>query len=302
MGLPQPLHFPRRKSQDSTGTFSYHGISRSQAGQNERRGWFTDIPLGSRWMHTFRKDPTSAPKAAAQNGATSGMENITCSNQRAAAVASTPDWLNATVHLYNPLMRSLCILLAIGQIFVNQAFAGVDIFAELGRVAPAKKEAGDKKSADAPAGTAAGKGGSHEKFLNITVRNSLNKPEANLTVRYWYFGRDMKTMKVDVVGGGESIVNLKPNGMELISCAGVQNSYTEKSPFVGKPAGPKAGAAPAAKPQDTGGIKIAGYGVQVIKEGKVIAETFLETGHKKVVGSEGSKPGNAFTPKEAPAN
>jgi hypothetical protein len=59
--------------------------------------------------------------------------------------------------------------------------------------------------------------------------------------------------------------------------------------------------APAAKDKEAGGIKIAGYGVQVIKEGKVISETFLEAGHKAVVGSEGSKPGNAFTPKEPPA-
>jgi len=251
-------------------------------------------------MHTFRKDPTSAPKAAAQNGATSGMENITCSTQRATAVASTPDWLNARAHLYIPLMRRLCILLAVGQFAVIQAFAGVDVFAELGRPASGKKEAGEKKAADAPAGDAAAKGGGQEKALSITVRNSSNKPEANLTVRYWYFGRDMKTMKVDVAGGGESSVNLKPNGSEVIVGAGVQSSYTQKPIFIAKPGTPKPGMAPAPKPQEAGGIKIAGYGVQVIKEGKVIAETFLEAGHKMVVGSEGTKPGNAFTPKETP--
>ena len=177
-----------------------------------------------------------------------------------------------------------------------QTFAGVDVFAELGRSASAKKEDGAPKAA----GDAAAKGGGQEKALSITVRNSSNKPEANLTVRYWYFGRDMKTMKVDVVGGGESSVNLKPNGTEVISGAGVQSSYTQKSPFIAKPGTPKPGMAPAPKPQEAGGIKIAGYGVQVIKEGKVIAETFLEAGHKTVVGSEGTKPGNAFTPKEPP--
>ena len=247
-------------------------------------------------MHTFRKDPTSAPKAAAQNGATSGMENITCSTQRATAVASTPDWSNAKGYLYISLMRRLCILLAVGQISAMQAFAGVDVLAELGRPASAKKEDGAPKAA----GDAAAKGGGQDKVLTMTVRNSSSKPEANLTVRYWYFGRDMKTMKVDVAGGGESSVNLKPNGTEVISGAGVQSSYTQKSPFIAKPGGPKPGMAPGAKSQDAGGIKIAGYGVQVIKEGKVIAESFLESGHKTVVGSEGTKPGNAFTPKEAP--
>ena len=247
-------------------------------------------------MHTFRKDPTSAPKAAAQNGATSGMENITCSTQRATAVASTPDWSNARAYLYVSRMRRLCILLAVGQFTVIQAFAGVDVFAELGRSASAKKEDGAPKAA----GDAAAKGGGQEKALSITVRNSSNKPESNLTVRYWYFGRDMKTMKVDVAGGGESSVNLKPNGSEVIVGAGVQSSYTQKSPFIAKPGGPKPGMAAAGKPQEAGGIKIVGYGVQVIKEGKVIDESFLEAGHKTVVGSEGTKPGNAFTPKDAP--
>ena len=88
-------------------------------------------------MHTFRKDPTSAPKAAAQNGATSGMENITCSTQRATAVSSTPDWSNAGAYLYISLMRRFCILLALGQFFAIQAFAGVDVRTEWGRPAPA---------------------------------------------------------------------------------------------------------------------------------------------------------------------
>jgi hypothetical protein len=88
-------------------------------------------------------------------------------------------------------MRRLCILLAVGQFTVIQAFAGVDVFAELGRSAAAKKEDGAPKAA----GDAAAKGGGQEKALSITVRNSSNKPESNLTVRYWYFGRDMKTMK-----------------------------------------------------------------------------------------------------------
>ena len=200
-------------------------------------------------------------------------------------------------------MRRFCILLALGQFFAIQAFAGVDVRAEWGRPAPAKKEAGDTKTAD----DAAAKGGGQEKALSVEVHNSSSKPEANLTVRYWYFGRDMKTMKVDVVGGGEATVNLKPNGSEQISGAGIKSSYTQKSPFLAKAAPGKPGMAPA-KSQDGGEMKIAGYGVQVIKEGKVISETFLEAGHKAVVGSEGSKPGNAFTPKEpkeppaAPAN
>lgn len=184
-------------------------------------------------------------------------------------------------------MRSLSIILALGQIITLQAVAGIDVSAELRSAPAAKKEAGE----------ASAKGGGQEKVLNIIVHNSSNKPEPGLSVRYWYFGRDMKTMKVDVVGGGESSVSLKPNGSEAIAGSSVQSSYTPKSSFLAKPAGAKAAPMPAGKAPET---KIAGYGVQVIKEGKVVAETFLELSHKAVVGSEGSKPGTVFTPKEVP--
>jgi hypothetical protein len=44
-------------------------------------------------------------------------------------------------------------------------------------------------------------------------------------------------------------------------------------------------------------MKISGYSAQVVKDGKVIAESFTEPSFKKLIGSEGNKPGDAFVPK-----
>ncbi len=64
MGSPQWRHRPRSHSQLSTGTLSYQAISALQAGQRDR-GRTTLSPAGRRAMHTFRKDPTAAPRTAA---------------------------------------------------------------------------------------------------------------------------------------------------------------------------------------------------------------------------------------------
>ena len=59
-------------------------------------------------------------------------------------------------------------------------------------------------------------------------------------------------------------------------------------------------AAPPAKQAEASGTKISGYAVQVInKEGKVVAESFLESGYKQLVGSDGNKPGPLFKKPEA---
>jgi hypothetical protein len=142
-----------------------------------------------------------------------------------------------------------------------------------------------------------------EKALRITVRNIGSKAEAGTTVRYWVVGRDMKTMKPAVMDGGETPVNLKPNGTELIVSDAVKSTFSNRGVYVqmsaggAKPGGGAAGGAAGSKPAEASGTKIAGYGAQVIKDGKVIAETFTEPGFKKLVGSDGTKPGDTFKPK-----
>ena len=201
-------------------------------------------------------------------------------------------------------MRNLPALLTVGCLFTVQAFASFDVTASLGDAAAEKKdpkEAKDAKDAGAAAPAAPSPGGiSKDKVLTIMVRNSARKDEANITVRYWYFGRDMKTMKMAIAGGGESTVSLKPNGTETVVGTPVKSNYTIRPTMLPKPAtGPAKPGAPAAKAPEAGGTKVAEYGVQVIKEGKVAAEVFSSGDSlKALVGSTGTKPGEAFKEKD----
>jgi hypothetical protein len=197
-------------------------------------------------------------------------------------------------------MRYLPALVTVGCLFTVQAFASFDVTASLGDAAAEKKDPKEAKDAGAPAAPSAG-GISKDKVLTMTVRNSARKDEANITVRYWYYGRDMKTMKMAVVGGGESTVSLKPNGTETVVGTPVKSNYTIRPTMAPKPAtGPAKPGAPAAKAPEAGGTKVAEYGVQVIKEGKVAAEVFSSGDSlKALVGSTGTKPGEAFKEKDA---
>ena len=196
-------------------------------------------------------------------------------------------------------------------LFVLTANASIDLSIEmLGAIekkdASAEKPGGEKSGEEkklavggpASAG-AAPKAIKQEKALKITVRNASNKPEGGLLVRYWIISRDMKTTKLALFDGGESNTDLKPNGVNVITTDPVKSSYTQKSVFIAAPAaggkGAPAKGAPAAKPVEAGGIKIVGYGAQVIsKDGKVVAESFSEQAYKQFVGAEGNKPGPLF--------
>lgn len=214
----------------------------------------------------------------------------------------------------------LCAALLLGtSLLASNTYASIEVSTEL-LLAAAKKEAGgegakeDKKEEKkpaapgrAPAAGAAPKAMVQEKYLKITVRNSSNKPEGGLVVRYWFISRDMKTMKPSILDGGEANTELKPGGTNVITSEPVKASYTQRqiffavTPAAGAGAGAKGGApkggaaAPGAKPAEAGGTKIVGYGAQVIsKDGKVVAESFSEPAYKPIVGSEGTKPGPLF--------
>ncbi len=191
-------------------------------------------------------------------------------------------------------MRNTLPLITLGCLLAVQSYASIEVATEL------KNAVIEKKAGDTESGQPAAKSAQPEKALSITVRNTSNKPETGLTVRYWYFGRNMKTNKQDTIGGGESPVSLKPNGSEVLTGTNVQGNYVPQM-FMKKPGAP----APAPKPGDAasaGPIKVSGYGVQVIRESKVVSEYFTEPGLKTQIGSEGNQPGKAFTPKESDAD
>ena len=211
-------------------------------------------------------------------------------------------------------MRITPLFLLVSLLALSHASARIEVSAEFVKASETKEKGkdasdagGDPKKPAAPAAPgAAPKPISQEKALSISVRNASSKPESGLLVRYWMIGRDMKTMKNALLDGGEATTDIKPNSASVITSEPLKSSYTQKQIFIPAAAKPgmggagKPAAAPPAKPVEASGTKIAGYGVQVInKEGKVIAESFLESGYKQLVGSNGDKPGPLFKKPEA---
>jgi len=120
------------------------------------------------------------------------------------------------------------------------------------------------------------------KMLSISVRNASKRFENELIVRYWIIGRDLKTMRPSLMDGGELSTDLKPNATFIATSEAVKETASRKMATPGKMG-------------EATGVKVVGYGVQVIKGGKVIGEAFQESIYKKLVGSEGKTPGPFFS-------
>jgi hypothetical protein len=163
-----------------------------------------------------------------------------------------------------------------------------------------KKEPGEK----APAPMKPGPGPrpvTQNKVLNVTVRNASAKPEPGVTVRYWIIGRDPKTSKPALLDGGEVQMNIKSNGVTVITSEPVKTTFTPPSVFrapgAARPAAPapKPPAAEEGKAVAPTGMRIAGFAIQAVREGKVIAENVQDQSIKTLIGSEGNKPGPLFS-------
>ena len=264
-------------------------------------------------MHTLRKEPTMAPSSAVKImirlGGKMGLTEVKKLPPNGMVNSSLDRiWQN----LYHSPMKLTSLVVFGTCIALSHASAKIDVTAEIVTAHEKKDPAeggADAKKPTAPAAPgAAPKPINQEKAIAITLRNASAKPEAGVLVRYWFIGRDMKTMKNTLLDGGESTADLKPSSSTVINSEPTKSSYTQKQIFVqaaakpGMGGGAKGGqpAAPPAKPAEAGGTKISGYAVQVIsKEGKVVAETFLESGYKQLVGSDGNKPGPLFKKPEA---
>ncbi len=124
------------------------------------------------------------------------------------------------------------------------------------------------------------------KQLKIILRkNSASDFQSELVVKYWMIGRDSKTQKPLVLSSGQSEWNVKPaeRGKEILS-EPYQGSYALRSPVAAKKPGttgqPAEGAG--ASPAESAAIsaKVAGYAVQVLVAGKVVAEQYSEAAFK----------------------
>lgn len=163
-----------------------------------------------------------------------------------------------------------------------------------------KREAGEK----APAPMKPGPGPrpvTQNKVLSVTVRNASSRYESGITIRYWIIGRDPRNSKPALLDGGEAQLNLKSNGVEVITSEPVKTTFTPPSVFrVGgapKPAPPppKPPAGEEGKAVAPTGLRIAGFAIQAVKDGKVLSENVQDQSIKALIGSEGNKPGPLFS-------
>ena len=195
-------------------------------------------------------------------------------------------------------MKVSPLILLLALFSLSPATASVEV---RGNLVPTRGKGEDGKPKPP---TSAQRGGGpkpieQNRVLEMMVRNQSSKPEPGILVRYWFVGRDAKTSKLVLLDGGESHVNLKPNGTEVITSEPVKSAWTPRPTFVQPPSPaakggrPVAGPAPSA-PKEATGTRISGYAVQVIRDGKVIASDVMDDSIKTLIGSDGVTPGRLF--------
>lgn len=195
-------------------------------------------------------------------------------------------------------MKPFCLVLFFCVSVVSTASAVLELTGELVNFRD-KREPGEK----APAPMKPGPGPrpvTQNKVLTVTVRNASARIEPGITLRYWIIGRDPKTSKPALLDGGETQLNLRPNGVEVVTSEPVKTTFTPPSVF--RQAGAARPAPPAPKPPTEEGkavaptgMRIAGFAIQAVKDGKVIAENVQDQSIKALIGSEGTKPGPLFS-------
>jgi hypothetical protein len=116
--------------------------------------------------------------------------------------------------------------------------------------------------------------------LNIRLDNNSTQTFDGLLVKYWFFGRDMKTRDVTILKTGERKSTLAPRSKELVESETVSSDYVEEHYEVPKAKGGKAGK-PTKVPAS--GAKIMGYAVRVMKDDRVMAEYYSEPSYKERV-------------------
>ena len=189
-------------------------------------------------------------------------------------------------------MKSTLIALIAVHFTLMHAHAFIDIMVEI--VPYREKDAAATSPSGKPGDTTAAKpaipatpnkpktgGDNPEKMMVINVRNASKRYEKELIVRYWFIGLDMKTMQSNLLDGGEMGADLKPNATLTVTSDSVKGSVVRTMSAPGR-LGPATG------------VKVAGYAVQVIQKEKVIGEAYQEPIYKKLIGSEGKKPGPFF--------
>ena len=115
------------------------------------------------------------------------------------------------------------------------------------------------------------------KELEITVSSVSKAPPSGLRLKWFMFGRDLKSNSVTVLRSGESKVELGTRGSQVIRSAKLETKSTPEHSVVSRGRGRGStggGSRSSVKKVAATGVKYLGYGVQVLNGGKVVGETF----------------------------
>ena len=136
------------------------------------------------------------------------------------------------------------------------------------------------------------------KELDITVSSVSKTVPSGLRLKWFMYGRDIKSNGVSVLRSGEAKVALGSNGSQVISTAKVETKSTPEHSVVskgrrggsngsnGSNGGTGGGARISVKKVEATGDKYIGYGVQVLAGNKVVSETFDPPGVKGSLSSK----------------
>jgi hypothetical protein len=126
---------------------------------------------------------------------------------------------------------------------------------------------------------------SQSKALKIYVSNAATADAPDLKVKYYYFGRSLKSGEVSLLKQGESKTRVSSHATVTVETPEIEATYTDDH---GKRVDPRArglklGNAPLKDARfkvEAEGTKLIGYGVMVYAGNKLVAETFSEPGLK----------------------
>ena len=125
-----------------------------------------------------------------------------------------------------------------------------------------------------------------EKKLKIFVSNN-SSAEANLTLKYYFFGHGAKDREIDTLEQGEKTASVKPHATEVVETPATKATLNEEhyETKKGKGGGQQArsGGTRLGKKVEASGRKLIGYGVQVLNGSAVVAEYFSEPSLKAEV-------------------
>jgi len=161
-------------------------------------------------------------------------------------------------------------------------------------VSPIRIDVDQKIENKAVAGAAHGKAGaapmagkSQNRELTIKVSNNSAESFSNLTVKYWFFGRDMasKSHDEEIVKQGERKLTLAARARETVQSESVASTYVEEHMKPGNAGGKGGGGKVAAS-----GQKLTGYAVQVVNDGNILADYYSEESIKRKLAGDNKKP------------